>query len=31
MLSINTGTGGDMEYDDTSTANMKFYRVEILP
>jgi len=31
ILSTNTGTGGDMEYDDTNTANVKFYRVEILP
>lgn len=31
ILSTNTGTGGDLEYDDTSTANVKFYRVEILP
>jgi hypothetical protein len=30
-LSTSAGTGVDMEYDDTSTANMKFYRVEILP
>jgi hypothetical protein len=31
ILSTNTGTGGDMEFDDTCTANTKFYRVEILP
>jgi hypothetical protein len=31
ILSTNTGTGGVMEYDDSSTANVKFYRVEILP
>jgi len=31
ILSTNTGTGGDMEYDDANTANVKFYRVEILP
>ena len=31
VLSTNTGTGGDMEYDDTNTANVKFYRVRILP
>jgi len=31
ILSTNTGTGGDMEYDDASTATTKFYRVEILP
>lgn len=31
VLSTNTGTGGDMEFDDTSTAPVKFYRVEILP
>ena len=31
ILSTNTGTGGDMEYDDTNTASVKFYRVEILP
>ena len=28
---VDTGTGGDMEYDDTNTANVKFYRVRILP
>jgi len=31
IISTNTGTGGDMEYDDSSTANAKFYRVQILP
>lgn len=31
VLSTNTGTGGMMEYDDKSSANPKFYRVEILP
>ncbi len=31
ILSTNLGTGGDMEFDDTSTAGVKFYRVEILP
>lgn len=31
VLSTNTGTGGDMEFDDNSAANTKFYRVEILP
>jgi hypothetical protein len=31
ILSTNTGTGGDMEYDDASAATTKFYRVEILP
>lgn len=31
VLSTNTGTGGDMEFDDNSTATTKFYRVEILP
>jgi DNA-binding beta-propeller fold protein YncE len=31
ILSTNTGTGGEMEYDDANTANLKFYRVEILP
>jgi len=31
VLSTNTGTGGDMEFDDTNTAPTKFYRVEILP
>jgi len=30
-LSTNTGTGGTMEYDDSSTSTTKFYRVEILP
>ncbi len=31
ILSTNTGTGGNMEYDDTCAATTKFYRVEILP
>ncbi|HEX4349153.1 MAG TPA: hypothetical protein VH251_02135, partial [Verrucomicrobiae bacterium] len=31
ILSTNTGTGGMMEFDDASTANTKFYRVQILP
>lgn len=31
ILSTNTGTGGTMEYDDSSTSTTKFYRVEILP
>jgi hypothetical protein len=31
VLSTNTGTGGDMEFDDNSTSNTKFYRVLILP
>ena len=31
ILSTNTGTGGNIEYDDTNTAITKFYRVEILP
>jgi hypothetical protein len=30
-LSTNTGTGDTLEFDDNSTANVKFYRVEILP
>lgn len=29
VLSTNIGTGGDMEYDDTSTTQTKFYRVLI--
>jgi hypothetical protein len=31
VLSTNTGTGGMMEYDDSSTSKTKFYRVQILP
>jgi hypothetical protein len=31
VLSTNTGTGGDMEYDDNNTGKVKFYRVRILP
>ena len=31
ILSTNSGTGGDLEFDDTNTATMKFYRVRILP
>jgi len=30
-ISTNTGTGGDMEYDDSNTSQVKFYRVRILP
>ena len=30
-ISTNTGTGTDMEYDDTYTGAVKFYRVLILP
>jgi hypothetical protein len=30
-IATNTGTGGDMEYDDTNTGKVKFYRVLILP
>jgi hypothetical protein len=31
VLSTNTGTGGDMEFDDNNASNTKFYRVQILP
>jgi len=31
VLTTNTGTGGDLEYDDTNTNKVKFYRVRILP
>ncbi|HEX9045831.1 MAG TPA: hypothetical protein VF988_02290, partial [Verrucomicrobiae bacterium] len=31
VLSTNTGTGGDMEFDDTNTVSPKFYRVRITP
>ena len=31
ILTTNTGTGGDMGYDDTTTNKVKFYRVRILP
>jgi hypothetical protein len=31
ILSTNTGTGGTMEFDDSSSSKTKFYRVEILP
>jgi len=31
VLATNTGTGGNMEFDDNSTSGVKFYRVEILP
>ena len=31
ILTTNTGTGGDMGYDDTTTSKVKFYRVRILP
>lgn len=30
-IATNTGTGGDMEFDDTSAASVKFYRVLIVP
>ena len=30
-IATNTGTGTDMEYDDTYTNKVKFYRVRILP
>lgn len=30
-ISTNTGTGGDMEYDDSNSNSVKFYRVRILP
>jgi hypothetical protein len=30
-IATNTGTGGDMEYDDNNTGKVKFYRVLILP
>ncbi len=30
-ISTNTGTGGDVEYNDTNAGNFKFYRVRILP
>ncbi|HEX7652396.1 MAG TPA: hypothetical protein VF607_02750, partial [Verrucomicrobiae bacterium] len=30
-ISTNTGTGADLEYDDTYTGQVKFYRVRILP
>jgi sugar lactone lactonase YvrE len=31
VLSTNTGTGGDMEFDDSNKAPVKFYRVRIVP
>ncbi len=31
VITTNTGTGGDMEFDDTNTSGVKFYRVRILP
>ena len=30
-IATNTGTGADVEFDDTNSTSMKFYRVEILP
>ena len=30
-ISTNTGTGTDMEFDDTTTSQTRFYRVKILP
>ena len=30
-IATNTGTGGDMEFDDANTGKVKFYRVRILP
>ena len=30
-ISTNTGTGGDLEYNDANTGKVKFYRVRILP
>ena len=30
-ISTNTGTGGNMEFDDTNTVPVRFYRVRILP
>jgi len=31
VLTTNTGTGGDMEFNDSTTNKVKFYRVRILP
>jgi len=31
IISTNSGTGGDMEFDDANNAPVKFYRVRILP
>lgn len=31
ILTTNTGTGNDMEYDDNNTNKVRFYRVRILP
>jgi hypothetical protein len=30
-IATNTGTGADMEFDDNSTGQTRFYRVQILP
>jgi hypothetical protein len=30
-IATNTGTGGDMEFDDNFSGKVKFYRVQILP
>ena len=30
-IATNTGTGTDMEFDDTTATQMRFYRVQILP
>ena len=30
-IATNTGTGTDMEFDDTTTSRTRFYRVQILP
>jgi hypothetical protein len=30
-IATNTGTGTDMEFDDTTTSQTRFYRVQILP
>jgi hypothetical protein len=31
VIATNTGTGTDMEFDDTITGQTRFYRVQILP
>jgi hypothetical protein len=30
-IATNTGTGTDMEFDDTTASQTRFYRVQILP
>jgi len=30
-IGTNTGTGTDMEFDDSNSSKVKFYRVKILP